>query len=376
MSVPEPVILCDPFYHSSNWFQEIIAGFRDAAAKDRNNSPIHIHSMGTIGQLRLEPGIPVIVTNSSLKNLTSAVQQLRQAGIPVILSGVDGAHFGSDIYSVASDSALAMTQMVRYLLSYDRKRIALAGFWSSSRNDMAFLDAAVAAADRFGYPISPQSIFLWENQLDESLNAFFQKHEDYNAVICPNDTIAICLTRACRERDIRIPETLFVTGASNMRISQKFEPSITTISMDFREIGKETYYVREHLIRRESKCSRISVSIPACIIPRESTGNLSLKEALPQAGSQCVSTFESGNNFFTNPTINSLIRFENCLSNRDEIDQKIVMAILQGKSYEQMEEMLFMSGSAIRYRRSRIFRDAGVSNRAEFEQLLTSLYSI
>ena len=146
----------------------------DAAAKDRNNSPIHIHSMGAIGQLRLEPGIPVIVTNSSLKNLTSAVQQLRQAGIPVILSGVDGAHFGSDICSVASDSALAMTQMVRYLLSYDRKRIALAGFWSSSRNDMAFLDAAVAAADRFGYPISPQSIFLWENQLDESLNAFFQ----------------------------------------------------------------------------------------------------------------------------------------------------------------------------------------------------------
>lgn len=130
MSVPEPVILCDPFYHSSNWFQEIIAGFRDAAAKDRNNSPIHIHSMGTIGQLRLEPGIPVIVTNSSLKNLTSAVQQLRQAGIPVILSGVDGAHFGSDICSVASDSALAMTQMVRYLLSYDRKRIALAGFWT------------------------------------------------------------------------------------------------------------------------------------------------------------------------------------------------------------------------------------------------------
>lgn len=230
MSVPEPVILCDPFYHSSNWFQEIIAGFRDAAAKDRNNSPIHIHSMGTIGQLR-------------------------QAGIPVILSGVDGAHFGSDICSVASDSALAMTQMVRYLLSYDRKRIALAGFWSSSRNDMAFLDAAVAAADRFGYPISPQSIFLWENQLDESLNAFFQKYEDYNAVICPNDTIAICLTRACRERDIRIPETLFVTGASNMRISQKFEPSITTISMDFREIGKETYYVREHLIRRESRCT-------------------------------------------------------------------------------------------------------------------------
>lgn len=174
MSVPEPVILCDPFYHSSNWFQEIIAGFRDAAAKDRNNSPIHIHSMGTIGQLRLELGIPVIVTNSYLKNLTSAVQQLRQAGIPVILSGVDGAHFGSDICSVASDSALAMTQMVRYLLSYDRKRIALAGFWSSFRNDMAFLDAAVAAADRFGYPISPQSIFLWENQLDESLNAFFQ----------------------------------------------------------------------------------------------------------------------------------------------------------------------------------------------------------
>lgn len=158
MSVPEPVILCDPFYHSSNWFQEIIAGFRDAAAKDRNNSPIHIHSMGTIGQLRLEPGIPVIVTNSSLKNLTSAVQQLRQAGIPVILSGVDGAQFGSDICSVASDSALAMTQMVRYLLSYDRKRIALAGSVLVQKR-YAFLDAAVAAADRFGYPISPAEYF-------------------------------------------------------------------------------------------------------------------------------------------------------------------------------------------------------------------------
>ena len=77
---------------------------------------------------------------------------------------------------------------------------------------------------------------------------------------------------------------------------------------------------------------------PGLYHSRESTGNLSLKEALPQAGSQSVSTFESGSNFFTNPTINSLIRFENCLSNRDEIDQKIIMAILRGKSYEQMEE--------------------------------------
>lgn len=376
MAKNEVYILSDPFYTTSIWSQEIISGFRDAAAKNRDSVQIHVCDMNTLSSQALDPENPVVLLNSSLHNLTASIQLLQKQGIPVILSGVDGTPFGSSVSSVTCDRTLAMTQMVQYLLYHGKQHIALAGFWPSSKNDMAFCDAAVMASRQFGYPIEAYSIYFWRQQLSESLVHFLQNYQEYDAVICPNDTIAICLARACREKGIRIPEDLFITGASNMRISQEFEPSITTIGMDFLEIGKETYHARRHLMEKGSKCSCIRLSIPAHIIPRESTANLPLPGEVRQILPGHTQPFQTENNFFLDPMINALIRFEDCLSRRDDIDQKIIMAIVQGKSYEEMEDMLFMSGSAIRYRRNKIFQDAGVTNRAEFEKLLLELYSI
>lgn len=376
MSKREVFILSDPFYTSSIWSQEIISGFREAAAKNRDNVQLRICDMNAISQQELDPNDPVIVTNSSLHNLTATIQQLQTLGIPIILSGVDGSHFGSNVSSVTCDRSLAMTQMVQYLVYHGKTRIALVGFWPSSKNDMAFCDAAVTAAKQLGYPIEAYSVYFWRQQLSESLVHFLQDYRNYDAVICPNDTIAICLARACREQKIRIPEDLFITGASNMRISQEFEPSITTIGMNFWEIGKETYHARRHLMQQGSQCSCIRLSIPAHIIPRKSTAFLPLKDTIRSDNPKFAQPIELENSFFLDPMINALVRFEDCLSNRDETDQKIIMAIVQGKSYEEMEDLLFLSGSAIRYRRNKIFQDAGVTTRAEFEKLLTELYAI
>lgn len=376
MPKDEVLILSDSFYTASSWSQEIIAGFRDAAAKNRDTLHIRICEMKSIDEQALDPANPVVLTNCSLYNLTTAIQRLQERGIPLILSGVDGAHFGSNVSSVTCDRTLAMTQMVQYLLYHGKTRIALAGFWPSSKNDMAFCEAAVAASKQFGHSIEAHSIYLWRQQLSESLNRFMQERGNYDAVICPNDTIAICLVRVCREQGLRIPEDLFITGASNMRISQEFEPSITTIGMDFWEIGRETYHARRYLLQQAGRCSCIRLSIPAHIIPRKSTANLPLPSQVHRDHVGLSQPMEMKNNFFMDPMINPLIRFEDCLSNRDETDKKIIIAIIQGKSYEEMEDMLFLSSSAIRYRRNKIFQDAGVSNRAEFEKLLTELYSI
>ena len=378
MSKQEVLILSDPFYTSSTWSQEILAGFREAAAKNRENLPINLCDMNNLSQLELDPGNPVVITNSSLHNLTAAVHQLQTRNVPILLSGVDGAPFGYNVSSVTCDRALAMTQMVQYLLSHNRNRIALVGFWPSSKNDMAFCDAAVSASKQFGFPVEAYSIYFWRQQLSESLESFLQdyRQQKYDAVICPNDTIAICLARTCREQGIRIPDDLFITGASNMRISQEFEPSITTIGMNFREIGRQTYHARRHLLQQGSQCSCIRLSIPAKIIPRESTARLPMGKPAREEKQKTPQPMELENSFFMDPMINSLMRFEDCLANRDETDQKIIMAIVQGKSYEEMEDLLFLSGSAIRYRRNKIFQDAGVSNRAEFEKLLTELYAI
>lgn len=376
MSVRNVFVFSDPFYASSTWNQDILAGFRDAAEKSREEIRLQMCNMDAVFQQELDPDVPVVLTNSSLHNLSTAIQELRKRGIPVLLSGVDGAPFGPNISSVTSDRTQAMTRMVQYLQYHGKKRIALVGFWPSSKNDMAYLDAAVSASRQFGCPILPEHCFLWERLVSESMEAFLEKHGDFDAVICPNDTIAICLARACRERQIRIPQELFITGSSNMRISQEFEPSITTISMDFLEIGKETYFAWKHLLDHRGKCRCVRMSIMAQIIPRDSTACLPLPEEAGIPGPEGGGNMAPENSFFTDPMVNALIRFEDCLSNWDEVDQKIIMAILQGKSYEQMEEMLFLSSSAIRYRRKRIFRDAGVSGRAEFEKLLTELYAI
>lgn len=371
MDNPLLPVISDPFYTRSTWYQETISGIKNAAKKLRTQKNVTILS-NPIDQIDFSslPSI-VIVTNGSQPYVKATINALRGAGKHIILSGLDSQQFDETISCATSSRYTDMDRLVFYLTNYDRKNIALVGFWKGSINDMLFYHSAMSAATRYNARIPEDAVYFWNDRLSESLDSFMKETSRFNAVICPNDTVALCVARFCKEKGIKIPEDLYLTGISNMEIGKYCEPSLTTIAIDFNRIGEETlnvwHYVHDHLPEPTS----IKVLVPSKLIFRASTDykpevpHIIDREILKETVNECTD-----NQFFTDELITSQIRIENCLHQLDEIDQQIIVGIMQGKTYETLAEELFMSISAIRYRRDKIFKDADVNTRVSFEKLL------
>jgi len=364
-------IISDPFYNQSTWYQQIVDGIRTASSKI--HAPVEINILSDVSPNLSEHELssPVIVTNGSQDFLYHVVGTLRQIGKPIVLSGLNSENFGDDISCATCSRSAEMHRLIHYLVRNDRSRIALVGFWTKSQNDMLYFHAAKSAMLRCDVPISDSSTFFWEERLEESLSAFLKQGEQYNAAVCPNDAVALCVANACRSHGIDIPRQLFLTGASNMHIGQYCDPSLTTIAVDFNAIGEETFKVWHYVHGHDDCPTYIKALIPGKLIVRASTA------FSPDADWQewkfnvpDETEYEQENCFFTDPMIQSLMRVEHCLHNMDEEDKKILVGILQGKSYEALAEELYMSTSSIRYRRNKIFRDAGLSSRSAFEAFM------
>jgi DNA-binding LacI/PurR family transcriptional regulator len=58
------------------------------------------------------------------------------------------------------------------------------------------------------------------------------------AFICVNDIMAVGVLRALREKGLRVPEDVSVTGFDNIRLAEFCEPPLTTVHIPRDEIGR------------------------------------------------------------------------------------------------------------------------------------------
>lgn len=66
-------------------------------------------------------------------------------------------------------------------------------------------------------------------------------------VVCANDYFAYGALTYCRQNGISVPKDVAIAGFGDMEFSADFSPSLTTISVDGRKIGRRA---AEHLLRR------------------------------------------------------------------------------------------------------------------------------
>jgi len=364
-------VISDPNYTGSVWFERITKGISLSAAASREKLPIKVFST-ELGQINFEdmPDV-VVITNGLQEYVHSAVKALQRAGKQIILTGLEADYLGDLASCVTTNHRLDMESMIQYLVGHGKRRIALVGFREGAINDSNYRRAAISAARSLGAPIGEKSVFIWNNMLEDTLNEFVRASGSYDVAVCPNDSIALSLVNVCKAAGIDIPGDMFVTGTCDMLIGRYCDPSLTTIQIDFEKIGYETFNVWNFIRKRLYARALLKVMIPGKLVARTSTAFL---EVPPQLHNKPTEEFSSDayqkKVFFTDPLIQSMIRIENCLSNRDELDRKIILGIMQGKSYETLSEELFVSVSAISYRRVKIFKDADVSTRAAFELLM------
>lgn len=348
----------------SSQYANTVQGIRAAAA--RCNMRVKQISDARFDEIDLDT-LPAgaIVTGVSMPFIQKAIGRLRAHGRYAVLAGTDSEQFGHDVSCATPSRRTETQQLVNYLYNCGKKRIALVGFGRRSINDNFRYHAAMSAVATWGNLLRDEDVWLWEHDPSECFERFWQVNSQYDAVICPNDIIAVCLVDYLKKREIRVPEDLFVASFGNMAIGRFHVPSITSMTMDMRVVGEQAFNVWRFLMKNEkSQQTALKMTVPSRLLVRESTANLCI-----EAGEGVISpTLQD--NFYHNPTISVLVNLENCINQRDDTDMHVMGGIMDGKSYEQICDELFISGSTLRYRLNKIFADCGVHTRQEFENVI------
>lgn len=131
---------------------------------------------------------------------------------------------------------------------------------SAERADaIARRDAFIEVMKENHLPCGEEQIFygdFWKNKGKFACEAFIDKRGHLpDAIICANDYMAISVCSELIERNISIPEQVRVGGYDGIWETEVFEPSITTVRVPFKKMGKDAVDLI-HDINEEKKVEK------------------------------------------------------------------------------------------------------------------------
>ena len=204
---------------------------------------------------------------ASARGADDAVQRWAQQAPLVLLNReVEG------VASVTYDNAGGLRAIVQHLVALGHRTIAYAGgperSWSSRQRREAFLAADQGTPDLATIDLGffPPSFEGGVQAADLAIAA------GATAVVGYNDLMAVGLIHRLRQRGLRVPEDVSVSGFDNIPISTMIWPNLTTIDNPRTQIGKAGVDWIVGSLRGQKEPVEPTDPIPVQLIVRGSTG--------------------------------------------------------------------------------------------------------
>lgn len=171
--------------------------------------------------------------------------------------------------------------------------------------------------------------------------------------------------RKATENGVRIPDDLYILGFGDSILSGMVTPSLSTISLDYHEIGNQAMGAYLYLLKHP-EISSMDIFIPCKIVPRQSTNfeeYIIVNEII---------YYPCTNNdlFFNDPDISEFFILEHFFEQCDEIDLEIIKGLMQKIRYESLAEKLHISEYTLKYRLKKIYNTTKTNNRNSFDALI------
>ncbi len=354
-------VLMEPAQATPIWFARITEGLRVTCQQSRLtltplDSPEQLDALG-------EKPAAVLTVCSQNDWTRHTVGALRDRGIMPVLLGVVPERFGDSVSGIIMARRIYIEKAMDYFLENGRTRMALVGVNRNASNDSVKVSAFLQNSLQQGLDTSQEDIYWIDTDIVSCVSRCLDRAGRYDGVICSNDYVAAALLAQARERGIRVPEALFVMGLGDTLIGRYTEPTLTTTttSDEYFEMGRMAVSVWR-LVSENPSLASITISVNTRIIPRGSTAFAQPQRRQLQPSDSEPPQLRIGD-------VNQVIRnLENCLRRCDELDMRILRAVTEGKSNEQIETELYLAHSSLHYRLRRLYQFAQVGSRSELEE--------
>ncbi len=363
-------VMIEPAYHFSVWCERTLSGLNaEIARKKYTLRLIDGNDYESIDYTALfeKSRRMLIVIGTSVSWIPRVIEFFSCLGVAVILVSYQPPEHTLLHGVVRMDYVSAMHALLRYLGACGKPRVALYGFNPNSSADRIKQRYFCSLPRPVGDTAPEDDIFFNYADLDACFARFAPCLGRYDAVICANDIVAVSLMEHLRHSGVSVPDALFVTCFGDSRLTRMIRPTITTASLDHVEMGRQAVALYAYLYRQPDAVTA-SIRVACKLLIRESTGHLDppLDRALLAGAFEQTSSV----NFYSDVAVQRLCAVDNLLSACDALDMDILRGMLDGKTYEQMEETLNTTASTLRYRTRRMVSAAGLSTREALLQLL------
>ncbi|MGE8233280.1 MAG: substrate-binding domain-containing protein, partial [Stenotrophomonas sp.] len=174
--------------------------------------------------------------------------------------------------SIGSDNFQGGFDISAHLLEQGRQRIAFLGHASSHypefeeryRGHVQALAARGLKAD----PGMQHDAITTEESGHAACIALLDSGKNFDAICAASDLIAIGALRALRERGIRVPQDVAVTGFDDIPLAASVSPPLTTVQQDTKQAGQLLVDKLLSLIASEPV---EGLTIPVRLVVRESS---------------------------------------------------------------------------------------------------------
>jgi DNA-binding LacI/PurR family transcriptional regulator len=164
------------------------------------------------------------------------IDELNDSGIPVVFYDVGAPR--KNFTNIRVDYRRGIDKVVDYLHSLGHQRLGFIGHHSVlgpiNERVKSVLDAA-ARFPRLQVRTSADADTLEGGR--QAARTLLGSGFEPTAIICVNDVMAVGALRELRERGIRVPQDMSVTGFDNVKLSEFCYPALTTVHIPRDRIG-------------------------------------------------------------------------------------------------------------------------------------------
>jgi len=352
-------------YKKSSWYGETLEGLRGAARK--RGIPL------LLWDEREPESIPegisgetVVLLGFSGEWIGPMAQYFKKAGARVVLICLDQGGIPDRVHLMELDRARAIREIVGRLAAAGRKHILLFGVDRGSVSDREREEAYLESVAAYSLPVSEKDIYPNVGSLEECLFTLKNKITRYDAAVCANDYAALALLQCLKQWKILVPEEMMVTGCGNMALGEVASPSLTSVTLDYLEAGRQAVdlalYLEKHPEIMSSK-----ITLESRLILRDSTGPLPAAEPTEP----CMPSFISSVPFFRDQKVLELAQANDFLLSLDDTDRAIINAFRAGCRSSETADRCFIAQTTFKKRMSRLLNASGTASRTELlEKLL------
>ncbi len=341
------LVLCDPKYRNSAYCEIKIKGIMDESTKRRIQTEIYT-DFASFDEAAEKSGADssVIVLYDSISYLHSAINVILKHDLHIILSAnqID-VDLPCTFSMVGSDNDVAMRIMLDYLKMCGKRRIALVAVNRDSANDTTRAKMLTRYLTK-----EECSIFYIEENTDNCIEEFLQVKSNFDAAICTNDLVAVCLIEKLKNSESE-GEKLFVLSHTDTVMARVYGEGITSMTTEFYKCGQAL--VAMHFNRLRNGFASMRTLIPTEIKVRGSTDNIPYCPTGKLPKPIIIKEIEYQHNkkgIILRSSTGNVNEIERVLSTSDLVDLKLIYCLICNYNYDKMSEFCFISCDTAKYR--------------------------